>query len=667
MSSSPEPRLTVGVAVDDAPVVPLVDVAVPHDDVPARAERGDAEGFSIVLRHGPSRDDTGRDLVVEVTRTGAVAARAAIRLGAMLGPSEDPWLMIPGALYGENRPEGSALPYPAWRLRPDRADSFSSDRWIIRADRAATPVAIASDGVMTVGLATHETGDLGLAGLEVAADGERTEVATWHPYREAPARYDGSATPRPAVTTLHDWAPGEARTIVARLFTGPPDRHAFAPMLRSLHAWLAGAAAPVASASAEEALALAAEGLLRWHWRPADGVILETAAFERGPGDPGAGEAAGDRLAMHVAWVSGAPVAAALLAHGRRTGNADAITAGESVLDGICAHLAPAGTFWGQWTATAGWTKGWTPGEDRLHARTLAEATLFVTRAAAAEAGLGHPRVAWKDAVASNLEFVASVADADGALGSAYHGRTGVVESRTGSAGLAWVPALVEGAALLGRPAWRELARRAGAHYAAFVDRAFLHGAPEDVDLAPTSEDGYVAVMAYVALSETAADDDERTRWLVLATRAADWALSFRYTYDVSFPEHSLLRQYGYRSRGMDQASVANQHLHAYGLICVPELVRLGRATGDAWVIERAREHLVATRQLLAREDGEANARRGMLPERFYQTDCFGPKGGIGMLSHAWCLGLLLGAGEEARAIPELAEQRPHDPRAGHG
>jgi hypothetical protein len=37
-----------------------------------------------------------------------------------------------------------------------------------------------------------------------------------------------------------------------------------------------------------------------------------------------------------------------------------------------------------------------------------------------------------------------------------------------------------------------------------------------------------------------------------------------------------------------------------------------------------------------------------MAAERFYQTTCFGPKGAIGALSHAWCLGLLLDAAEAA-------------------
>ena len=60
--------------------------------------------------------------------------------------------------------------------------------------------------------------------------------------------------------------------------------------------------------------------------------------------------------------------------------------------------------------------------------------------------------------------------------------------------------------------------------------------------------------MAFVAL-----EDWETAR------RAADWMLTFRYTYDVAFDPETVLGTYGFRSRGADQASPANQHLHASG------------------------------------------------------------------------------------------------------
>jgi hypothetical protein len=173
-----------------------------------------------------------------------------------------------------------------------------------------------------------------------------------------------------------------------------------------------------------------------------------------------------------------------------------------------------------------------------------------------------------------------------------------------------------------------EEARRAGAYYAQLDT---WYGAPEDVDLAPSSEDGYAAVMAFVAV-----EDWESAR------RAADWTLTFRYTYDVRFDSETVLGRYGFKTHGADNASPPNQHLHAFGLICLPELMRLGEPYRAS-----ALENVDCFRQFIAREDGDFGARRGMAAERYLQTDCFGHKGTLQPLSHAWSIGVLLYACEE--------------------
>jgi uncharacterized protein YyaL (SSP411 family) len=190
-------------------------------------------------------------------------------------------------------------------------------------------------------------------------------------------------------------------------------------------------------------------------------------------------------------------------------------------------------------------------------------------------------------------------------------------------------------------------AERAGRYYAGFVLDEYLHGAPEDVDLAVTSEDGYVAVMAYMALYRASG----AAEWLDLARRSADFALTFRYSYDVDFPPSSMLGVYDFGTRGADQASASNQHLHAYGLVCTRELFELADAAGDPHYRERALETLACFRQFVARFDGDFNAYRGMVTERYYQTSCFQPKGMLLTLSHAWSAGVLLLGCEDAIAV----------------
>jgi len=239
---------------------------------------------------------------------------------------------------------------------------------------------------------------------------------------------------------------------------------------------------------------------------------------------------------------------------------------------------------------------------------------------------------------------------ADGNLGSIHDAVTGEVLSWEGASGLTWIAALVEGRNR--DPRYLPAALAAGEYYAQFVDREFINGAPEDVDLAPTSEDGYAAVMAYVALHR--ATDDPR--WLDLARRSADWMLTFRYSYDVSFDPRTLLGIYDFGTRGSDQASPSNQHLGAYGLICTDELRMLSDALGDSWYAERADETLACFRQFVAREDGDFNAYRGMVSERYYQTECFQPKGMLLTLSHAWSVGVLLLACEQTLASGSVTQ-----------
>ncbi|MBA3852724.1 MAG: hypothetical protein H0X59_10220 [Chloroflexi bacterium] len=388
-------------------------------------------------------------------------------------------------------------------------------------------------------------------------------------------------------------------------------------------------------------------------------ILAETAGFDREAGD-GAGNSV-DRENMHVAWVSGIPWAAALLRFGRLRGDRAATAAGMAVLDTIATEgVSPSGTFWGEWRAGTGWGGGWNP-SGWLHARTVSEATLFLLRAIRDERAEGHAHPVWETATRSSLAFAAAHQATDGDLGLYYDPRSGDVMQPGTAAGLPWIAALLLGAELFGERAWREAALRAGRHYAPFVEDAWIAGAVEDVPAAPTSEDGYAAIMAYVALHEA----DQAGDWLPLARRAADWTMTFRYAWNVPFSPGTLLGRYDFRTRGGDQASSCNQHIHGYGLIALPEMMSLWRATGDAYYLERTQDDLACFLQFVAREDGDFNSRRGMVSERYYQTDCFGPPGALLTLSHAWSVGVLLHACLAAMNEPELSITIPAEDENG--
>ena len=519
-----------------------------------------------------------------VTYEGEQPVDAGIRFELELPAAGDPDWLVPGVFYGENRREDCTRIYPRWTATGTDVERMESPSWSFRADRCSTPAVFAGGR----GLATSERSPVGQAGVGFALRDGRPVVWLDFPYREEPLRYDGSETAAPADVQTHRWQPGETVELDVR----EADLSAVRPRVPFIDpSWV----------RIEEAAALAAHGLHRWHYEPDPPRLVETRSFDTTE----------VRDHMHVSWVSGVPYAYALLRHARRVGNAEYEADATAVLDHVAQNLTPGGTFWSQWTLERGWTWGWHPDHSRLHARTLADAALFLHRAG--------PR--WADAVRSNLDVVLRTQRDDGALPAANHIETGEAVSWEGTAGMAWIPALVEAGHL-------DEARAAGEYFKRFDT---WYGAPEDVDLAPTSEDGTAAVMAFVAL-----EDWETAR------RAADWMLTFRYSYDVEFDPETELGRHGFRTRGADQASPANQHLHAFGLICLPEMVRLARATGEEWYEQTTRENLACFRQFVARHDGDFGAMKGMTSERYYQTDVFGEKGGLLPLAHAWTTGVLL-------------------------
>jgi hypothetical protein len=522
-----------------------------------------------------------------VTYRGSGSVDASVRLSLFLPPTDDPQWLIPGVFYGENRPETCTRIFPRFTRHVD-VERMESNAWSFRADRCATPAVFARGG----GLITRELSSVGQAGVGFAYRDGAPTIWLDFPYREEPLRYDGGETPQPPDVKTHRWSPGDTFEVDVRQTDGNWREHLKARDDLSQAAWV----------SVEEAAALAAHGLHRWHYKAAPARLIETRSFD----------AREERDHMHVSWVSGAPYAYALRRHGERVGNEEYVAAADAVLDHIEQGLAPAGIFWPQWTHDRGWTWGWHPDHDRAHSRTLADATLFLLRAGR------------EDAARSNIAVALRAQRDDGALPAALHLQTGEAVDWEGTAGMSWIPAFVAAGEL-------EAARRAGEYYKHFDT---WYGAPEDVDLSPSSEDGYAAVMAFVAL-----EDWETAR------RAADWTLTFRYSYDVHFAKGTTLGDHDFKSLGADQASPANQHLHDFGLICLPEFAALGEPYRTSVL-----QQLECFRQFIARFDGDFGAKKGMAAERYLQTDCFGPKGTVQPLSHSWCLGVLLLACEEVIA-----------------
>ena len=605
--------------------------------------------IDVVCGNDPGQVTTFAQVTLTFSNTGTapLSFNAKWTLPLADQTSAPRWL-IPALLYKDNvqqYPGG----LPSLAGEPN-IQSSRSPFWVFRADLTAVPMVMAWTGNTSVAMVMEETtaGEMAGIGLD-NRPGRRALVGTW-PYREEPRQRDTAST-GPDVTLpvirLATLGPGKSVAVSFWLHTGDGSPHAYAPILREtfsrwddrhpLNPWY-----PI-----RDGMDHAAHGLFEWHFDRESGALWETCSYDRYYAK---NDRHVDRFEMHTGFVSGVPYAHAMRQYGVKHQRSDIAEAGRRVIDLCCSNLTPFGTFWSKYSRAEGWTSGWpspqhasrgidylAAGSREIQARTIADATLFSARAAQVETH-AQSRELWTGAVRSNLDFILGVMRPDGNPGEAYFAKDGSVLDWDGEAGIFWIAAMVEGYRLTSQQCYLDAAVRMGNHFAPAVEDAYLTGAPEGMHLLPTSECPQNAVVSYVLLWEATGD----ARWLALAHQSADLLMTFRWQYNTVFPEMTLLGKYDYRTKGMDISSPNNVHLHPYGLIAVPELVRLWEATGDTYLLKQTRNNLLGCHQMLASADGVFDARRGMMSERWLQTPNGIAKGGTLQLSHSWAIGLVL-------------------------
>jgi hypothetical protein len=587
------------------------------------------------------------DWRIRLTYVGDDVAEYRVRVHFDVRDTGEPRWMIPAMFYEHNRPANSARKYPRYAVGQNDPQEFVSDYWAFRADRSSCPSVFCWTDKFTSCLATAESfGDIA-SGLAFKGDDSGISLMLNFPYVEEPVKYsicrdDGIAPDRPLAVML----PHGQVELAFSTYVAPRDLHAYDNLIRDIYDDSEGEPNPwVTKQEADELLSY---GLYNWHYDSEHHALYETCAFDsyfaKFPHNV-------ERPHMHVSWVSGIPYAYALWRYGQEHDEESYANAGISVIDKIAGEgLSPSGLFYAEWTLESGWGTGWNPNSEWLQARTAAEATWFLLQALEFGKKQGFSRPSWEAAARSNLDTAIRVQRDDGNFGSYYNVRSGNVEEWDGAAGLMWIPALLAGSRYFNDGKYKLSAVKAGKYYSKFVENEYIYGAPEDVHLGPTSEDGYNAVIAYLHLYE-ATDKDS---WLDLACSAADWATTFRWIYNTPFPESTILHEYDFRTIGGDAASPANNHLHNYGLICLPEFLRLWAYTGDTYYLSRVADHLAFSHQFIAREDGDFNARKGMITEQWYHTDWTHAKGSMLQLAHCWCAGLLLYANAYTREFGEI-------------
>jgi len=613
------------------------------------------------------------------------------------GQLRRPWLMVPGFFYGENRridQLGKTCP----RFDPAVAEpsEMTANRWDFPADRTAAPLVYAHAGGRCFAVASEphygQDGEVRSddpepqVGVGFGHDGTSGTIRFSIPACDEPFTYTNSPANAPTIRRVRI-APGAG--VSGRLYVHDfaGRRHDYQRVLE--HYWRAIAAdhppaeVPEIAALTDDAI----HGILAGHYLPEENYFIYCRPYH--PVLEQIANARGTTIEWHqmlTGFVGGFMICHSLLAGARITGNDDARRAAIRVADRICAEgLSPSGLFWADLTprtvnTPAGplpnplfgdrneWGSGWLSGTTRVHSRTISDACDHLAAMLVAEQRdrPDNPSLPlWREALAKNLRTALDLQLPCGCYGQYYDAVARTVIKEDGCGGLLWIPAMLKALdagvgdeALAGR--MKDSVVRAAEGYAPYVRDENIWGAPEDND-SPTSEDGMNAVMAYCDLYAWTGD----ARMLELARTAADWMLTFRKTYNQIMPADSLIGRYGLRSKGGDYASVSNNHLHVFEVLCTRHLCRLSEWTGSDYYRARAREHWGFVCQFLSRCDGMFNGFRGAMAEQFYwcdygswgrwrPADCYAQKGAMAPMTAVWCIAVLpLGAADVMREFPE--------------
>ncbi|MCH8541163.1 MAG: hypothetical protein LAT58_10400 [Opitutales bacterium] len=602
-----------------------------------------------------------------------------------------PWFLFPGFFYGQGKTD-DRLHYPA--LGSSDKSDWHSPRWQFALDRGAYPVLLcwqeeAWQGLdwsphysLTGGPSTpRQWGDSEpQIGLGLAWEKGEGELSLHLPANEAPRRHARNRHDSPTEKVLQ-LDPGQTLSFTVGQWAFPGDRHGYQKVLETVYHEL-NEHHPVAEPVEDETLAWAAcAGLLNWHWQDDPGYMVYTTAYDRSTEFNANNK--GGTLGWHfesLGFVGGFPVIFGLQWHDRVYGDPKVrevvqryrerfLREGQSEWGFFRTsyHPGEAATPNGKFPNPAGvgyanqdptgktpfYGSCWQEKQSILHARTTADASFYLARSLALDEPQPCPE--GLAALRRSLEAALSLQDKEGRFGQLYDlEKRGVAQSE-GAGGLLWITALHHAEPLFREadPAWADqlvaAMDRAGEGYARDIEEEYICGAPEDVSLAPTSEDGYNAIMAYAALHRRFGRDKDQQR----LQRAADWTLTWRKAMNVYFPPRSMLGSFGFRTRGGDFASSNNNHLHLYGLNCLSDLFYLSKLTGSAYYAERAWDNWCFSGQLLVTETGQWNGQIGMCSEQYYTNDwsiwgTWDPtaahvqKGTFMGMSHVWCVNMIL-------------------------
>ena len=263
--------------------------------------------------------------------------------------------------------------------------------------------------------------------------------------------------------------------------------------------------------------------------------------------------------------------------YGEQHGEQDLVTMGNEILESYLQHgFTSAGYFYDNVNFTRGF-----PSDDKVvHSiRQQSEGVYAILLYLKYEKAHGRRHPQWEARIKGILDGFLKLQKADGSFARKYHDNGTDVDG-TGGSTPSSTSALVMGYRYFGKKQYLEAARRTVDYLEKnIISKSDYFSSTLDANC----EDKEAAIAAVTATYYLAAvtKGKERQRYIDLCEKAAYFALSWYYMWDVPFAQGQMLGDLGLKTRGWSNVSVENNHIDVF-VFELPHIVNwLGQQKGN--------------------------------------------------------------------------------------
>lgn len=241
--------------------------------------------------------------------------------------------------------------------------------------------------------------------------------------------------------------------------------------------------------------------------------------------------------------------------------------------------------------------------------------------------GRKHPE--WENRLKGMLDKFLQIQNPDGSFPRKFKDDLSVIDKSGGSTPSATLP-LVMGYKYFKDKLYLESAKRSVAYLESeLISKADYFSSTLDANCEDKEASLYASTAAYYLALAT--KGEERAHYAELAKKAAYFALSWYYTWDVPFAPGQMLGDIGLKTRGWGNVSVENNHIDVFIFDFADVLHWLSKEYGEKRFAEFAEVINTSMRQLLPHKGNMCGiAKEGFYPEVVQHTNWDYGKNGKG-------------------------------------